>query len=516
MLPAGLSRTRRARRAGPVGALFAVALLAGACATTTPAAPTRGSVPASAGSALASPVPAAPPPAPVAWAPCPGRAGLTCATVTVPEDYRRPAGPALSIAVDRLAAIGGPARGVLLVNPGGPGESGTLLLPVLAGALPAAVRASFDVVGFDPRGTGASAPLRCGPAPARVTSALPVPTRPGDPLPGTPVFAEVARDCTAAHPTETPAVGSIAVARDMDRIRQALGVPAISFYGLSYGTVLGAVYARLFPGRVRTMVLDGAVDVNATLGAQAAEQAPAAERALHHLLAACPSLPRCTLGPDPVGAYRHLLATLTAHPLPAPGGGDPTPVTSGDLDTAALLALSVPGAQDGFLDALTAAGHGDGGPLRSLALDAVLEGDGSSLVGAQWAITCDDAAVHPSPTQAGRLARRLAATWPLLGAYAVNYDLGGCVTWPAARQPVAGLAVTGAPPILVIGTTGDPNTPYVAASHLAADIAGSTLLTWDGWGHTWLLSGPGSTCMAGAVGRYLTTGATPRTGTVCR
>ena len=119
-------------------------------------------------------------------------------------------------------------------------------------------------------------------------------------------------------------MGSIAVARDMDRIRQALGVPAISFYGLSYGTVLGAVYARLFPGRVRTMVLDGAVDVNATLGAQAAEQAPAAERALHHLLAACPSLPRCTLGPDPVGAYRHLLATLTAHPLPAPGSRRPT------------------------------------------------------------------------------------------------------------------------------------------------------------------------------------------------
>jgi pimeloyl-ACP methyl ester carboxylesterase len=415
-----------------------------------------------------------------------------------------------------MAATGPSTQGALLLNPGGPGESGNLLLPVLAGALPAEVRSAFDLIGFDPRGTGASAPLRCGPAPARITAALPVPAHPGDPLPGTPVFTDLARSCAAAQPAETPTVSTIVTARDMDRIRQALGRERISFYGLSYGTALGAVYARLFPGHVRTMVLDGAVDVDATLGAQAAEQAPAAERSLLHLLHGCPARPRCTLGSDPVAAYRHLLASLTSHPLPAPGGGDAVPVTAGDLDTAALMALSVPGAEDAFLDALAAAGRGDGGPLRSLALTSVLEGDGSSLAGAQWATICNDAARHPSPTAAGRLARRLAASWPLLGAYAVTYNLGGCVAWPPARLPVTDLAVTAAPPVLVVGTTGDPNTPYAAAGHLSAAIARSSLLTWDGWGHTWLLSGPGNTCMQADVSRYLLDGAVPPAGTVCR
>jgi pimeloyl-ACP methyl ester carboxylesterase len=431
-------------------------------------------------------------------------------------DYAHPSEGTLSIAVSRAPATGGdPGAGVLLVNPGGPGESGNQILPEELPSFPAAVRAATDIVSFDPRGTGASSPLECGTVPAAVTSVVPVPARPGQPLPGTPVFTGLARDCATRHPALTAAVDTVATARDMDRIRQALGVSTINFYGLSYGTVLGTVYADLFPTRVRAMVLDGAVDIDAPLATQAAEQAPAAERSLTHLLATCAASPSCPLGPDPAAFYRTLAASITAHPLPAPGKGDDEPVTIGDLDTAALLAVSVPQSTGLFASALIDASHGDGSGLRGLALSFVVDIDGAPLVDAQWAITCNDTVGHLGPTAAGALARSLAARYPLLGGYAVTYNLGGCVRWPNGRQPVSDTHPTGAPPVLVIGNTGDPNTPLVGGRHLAALFPHATLLTWVGWGHTWLLSGSTDTCVQAAVSRYLVDRVLPAAGSVC-
>ena len=304
-------------------------------------------------------------------------------------------------------------------------------------------------------------------------------------------------------------------ARDVDRIRQALGLPKISFYGLSYGTVLGAVYADLFPHRVATMVLDGAVDVNATLIRQAEQEAPAAEQSLDHLFATCPHLAPCPLGPDPRAVFARLAASLTNHPLPAPGHGDTSPVTVGDLDTATLFALSVPQFIPSYYPALTAAEHGNGAPLRSLALAFATDVNGASLVDPLWAITCNDAAGHPGPVTAGNLARALDARYPLVGAYAVNYTMGGCVSWPKAVQPVTDLHPSGTPPIMVIGNTGDPNTPIVGAKHLAAIFPTASMVTWKGWGHTWLLSGSGDSCMQKLVTTYLSGGGLPRSGTVC-
>jgi len=405
--------------------------------------------------------------------------------------------------------------GTLLVNPGGPGESGNQILPVLLPLLPPAVRSVSDVVSFDPRGTGASAPLQCGTVPATVTAAEPVPARVGQPLPGTPVFAGMARACAAQHPVLTAAVDTVNTARDMDRIRQALGVPSVSFYGLSYGTVLGAVYAELFPHRVRAMVLDGAVDMNASLADQAVEQAPAAERSLVHLLDGCAASPGCPLGTDPTALFRRVSASLTAHPLPAPGRGDTVPVTVGDLDTAALFTISVPAATSSFESALLAATHGAGSGLRELALGFVVDIDGSPLVDAQWAITCNDTVDHPGPTAAGTQALRLADRWPLLGAYAVTYNLGGCVSWPDGRQPVSDIRPTRSPPVLVIGNTGDPNTPLIGARHLAALFPRASQLTWVGWGHTWLLSGSTDPCVRADVSHYLLGGVLPAPGSVC-
>lgn len=500
--PAG----RRPVRLGAAAVLGALAVLTAACGTAAP--------PASAPAGPALPV--LPPPPPVAWSPCPAGSTLQCGSVSVPLDYRHPAAGTLEIAVTRAPALDPTAPGGTLVfNPGGPAESGNQILPLVLPLLPPAVRRRDDVVSFDPRGTGASEALRCGTDPSTVTSVDPVPTTAGAPLPGTPVFAAQARACAALHPRLTPHVDTADTARDMDRIRQALGVSRISYYGLSYGTVLGAEYAQLFPTHVRALVLDGAVDVNASLLDQAAEEAPAAEASLHHLLDGCAAQPACPLGPDPTAAYRSLEASLATRPLPAPGHGDTVPVTVGDLDTAALLAVSVTDATGSFETAVAAARRGDGASLRALALTFDTDLDGAPLVDPLWAITCHDAPDHPSPVAAGAEARTLAARYPLLGGYTVTYTLGGCVAWPTGADPVTDIHPTGTPPVLVIGNTGDPNTPHVAAVHLAAAFPRASLLTWDGWGHTWLLSGSRDACMQAAVGRYLTTGTLPAPGTVC-
>jgi pimeloyl-ACP methyl ester carboxylesterase len=380
--------------------------------------------------------------------------------------------------------------------------------------LPPTIRRDFNVVAFDPRGTGSSSPLQCGTPPAAAASVLPVPSGPGQPLPGTATFTTMARACAQGSST-APFINTVNTARDMDRIRQALGMSTVSYYGLSYGTVLGAEYAELFPHRIHSMVLDGAVDLDATLTQQAEEAAPAEERSLQHFFSVCAEPGPCPLGANPSASFAALSASLSRQPLPPPGGGDPYPVTVGDLDTATLFALSVPETTGPYTAALVAAQHGNGVPLRSLDLQFETDVDGAPLVDALWAITCNDAAAHPGPVAAGDLARALHARNPLVGAYAVTYTMGGCVSWPGARSPVVGVHPRGTPPILVIGNTGDPNTPYVGAQHLAAIFSTARLLTWRGWGHTWLLSGSGDQCMQQRVVSYLEGSGLPPTGTVC-
>ena len=491
--------------------LVAVAVAACGGSGTGSSTPSGRSGPAPGGTTL----PALAPPAPIAWGPCPSGT-LQCGTVSVPIDYAHPGSGSITLAVTRAPATGSaPPIGTLVMNPGGPGESGNELLPVLLQKLPPTVPERFDVVSFDPRGTGASDPLRCGTSAAGAASVDPLPASPGQPLPGTPFFTTMARACETRTAATAPFVNTVDTARDMDRIRQALGLSAISYYGTSYGTVLGAVYADLFPHRVATMVLDGAVDVNASLVTQAEEEAPALNQSLLHFFATCRQQPACPLGPDPQAFFTSLAASLSRHPLPAPGHGDSAPVTVGDLDSAALLVLSVPVFTPLLYAALVAAGHGNGAPLRTLSLTLATDTNGASLVDPLWAITCNDAAVHPGPVAAGDLARALAARYPLTDGYSSTYTMGGCVSWPSARQPVTDLHPTGTPPILVIGNTGDPNTPYIGARHLAALFPDAHLVTWDGWGHTWLLTGSADPCMQRVVASYLTGQGLAPDGTVC-
>ncbi len=442
----------------------------------------------------------------IAWSPCPHTAGYRCGTLPVPLDYGHPSRGSL-----RLAVIEHPvahSRGVVIFNPGGPGESGVSILPLLVMYVPAAVRRHFTLVGFDERGTGSSEPLLCGPSVAAASSAV------AGTEAATRTFADLERSCRSSYPALFPTVTTTTSARDMNQLRVALGARRINFYGLSYGTVLGSVYRQLFPSHVRSMVLDGAVDANLSLTADATLDASAIETALLHDLGLCAASPRCPLGAHPVTVYDDLARKLARSPLPAPGGGDDLPVTEGDLTTASLLYLSVPGLTPGYFPALASAAAGNGAPLRSVAVTLETDLNGRSLVGPLWAITCNDAVDHPGAGATAALARSLSVRHPLGGAEAVANYLIACPGWTGSHGAVAHLHPVSSPTPLVIGNTGDPNTPYAAARALTSAIGGR-LVTYVAYGHSWLLNGSTNACMQKVVSRYFVSDSLPGRGTRC-
>ncbi len=327
-------------------------------------------------------------------------------------------------------------------------------------------------------------------------------------------FAGLEHACQSHDPALFPTVTTTTSARDMDRLRAALGVERLDYYGLSYGTALGSVYAQLFPGHIRSMVLDGAVDANLSLSVDATDDARAIEAALGHALRSCAAAPGCPLGSDPVAFYKKLQEQLSRASLPAPGGGDATPVTVGDLETATLLYLSAPRFTPAYFPALAVAAAGRGGPLRSVALGLETDLDGSSLVGPLWTMTCSDATTHPGAAATAALARALATRYPLAGGEAVSNYLIGCPGWTGTSGAIAHLSPRGAPTPLVIGSTDDPNTPYVVAGQLAS-ATGGRLIMYVGDGHTWLLNGSANACMQAAVSTYFLRGQLPATGTRC-
>ena len=445
-------------------------------------------------------------PSGIKWSPCPKVTGYLCGSVPVPINYGGPSPGSLTLSVIEHPVPD--SKGVIVFNPGGPGESGVLILPILAALVPTSIRNQFTLVSFDERGTGSSEPLLCGPSRAAASSAVA-----GTPA-ATQTFSGLDRSCHSRYPKVFPTVDTTTSARDMNTLRLALGVDRINYYGQSYGSVLGSVYRQLYPSHVRSMVLDGAVDANLSLPTDATLEAPAIQTALAHALSDCPSTPGCDLGSNAVGFYEGLAASLSRRPLPAPGGGDNTPVTVGDLMTATLYYLSAPKFTPGYFPALSAAAKGNGAPLRSVALGLETDLNGESLVGALWSITCTDAPARPNGAATASLARGLAARFPLGGAEAVANNLIGCPGWTGSAGAIAHLTPLRTAPPLIIGNTYDPNTPYAVARRLAPAIGGR-LVTFVGYGHTWLLNGSANVCMQDVVSRYFVDDVLPASGTRC-
>ncbi|WP_268254440.1 alpha/beta hydrolase [Streptomyces hiroshimensis] len=428
---------------------------------------------------------------PVAWKPCSDGSAVQCGTIRVPLDWKKPAGSKIDVKVARVPARDQAHRvGALFFNPGGPGGQGATMFEYGAAdkMFGGPLRERFDLVSLDPRGTGGSQALDCGPVldPGQVV----FPKSPRE-------YEEMKRNsrargerCLTRHGDLVRNVDTVSVARDMDVFRAALGEQRLNYLGVSYGTFLGATYAQLFPHRIRTMVLDGPVDHASGSARFLREEAAAMEGEFNGFVAWCAEDTACALHGEDVGAvYDRVVARADRTPIPAPG--EKIGAVNGDWIRMALpeqllrlrLIEDVTGvnAWVKLSERLAAADrHNDASGLVQ----------GGGYVGnpdsAYAVVSCLD--FPPQFTgyadAAARLdrARKVA---PRTGAAAEAWVMSAsCADWPVkATNPWQPTVVRGAPPILIAANTHDPATPLPGARRLAGQIADSRLLVTDVNGH---------------------------------
>jgi len=453
----------------------------------------------------------------VAWTDC--GSDFECATVQVPVDYDDLTGDTTGLSVNRRPATDARARiGSLLVNPGGPGGSGVEYATAVASQLGTDVQSAYDVVGFDPRGVVSSEPIVCLET-AELDEFIAF-----DPDPDTDAEASAALDlvddfgqaCEQAAPDLLPHLSTVDVARDMDVLRAVLGDEQLHYLGASYGTFIGSVYAELFPDRVARMVLDGAVDPSLSNEEGLLQQATGFETALRAYVDDCVQQDDCPLGDDTdVGLQRvaDLLAELDEQPLPT---GEERELTEALGVYGIILPLYAKEAWPALTSALTLALDGDGGALLTLAdlyLKRTDSGYSDNSAQVIYAVNCLDRPSDATVEEIQASVPAFEAASPTLGSLFAWTPLA-CTQWPVeAASPVPEIDAQGAAPILVVGTTRDPATPYVAAQALAEQLDSGVLLTREGDGHTGY--NVGNECIDDAVDAYLVDGTVPPEGTRC-
>jgi pimeloyl-ACP methyl ester carboxylesterase len=419
------------------------------------------------------------------------------------------------MAIDRHPATG-PKIGSLLINPGGPGASGVDALAELVPRMPADLLAAFDVVGFDPPGVARTAPITCLDSPdlSHYFHVDPAPVTPAGFEAAVAADRSFAAGCEAHSGAELPYVSTADAARDMDVLRAALGDSKLSYLGLSYGTLLGATYAGLFPTHVRAMVLDGALDPALPTITQLDEQSVSLEGQLQQFFAACVPQPSCPWKPvgNPTAAYEALIAKVRANPLPARGTS--RTVGPSELLYGTAVTLYSTSTWNDLADALQVASAGDGTGFLEL-FDSYTgrapNGTYNNLFEANAAVNCLDAPA-PSLATLTEAAPAAAAAAPIFGVLNL-YSEAGCSVWPVpATGRIGPILAAGSPPIVVVGSTGDPVTPYTWAQSLSRELADGVLLTRVGDGHTAYLN---SSCIRTHVDHYLISLAPPPAGTRC-
>ncbi|MEU4833157.1 alpha/beta hydrolase [Streptosporangium sp. NPDC023615] len=449
----------------------------------------------------------------ISWRRCGEQAGAECGTVEVPLDWSAPAGPRIELSVVRRRATGPGARiGALLYNPGGPGGQAALVVRDHPSAiLSDEVRRRFDVVGVDPRGVGGSGAVRCG---------LPVHDPGVSQFPRTRAGYDrlvarnraVGESCLAATGPLLRHVDTVSVARDLDAVRAALGEEKVSFLGKSYGTILGTEYAGLFPGRVRAMALDGAVDHGMSSRRLVADASRAVEDSFERFVAWCDRTPSCPLhGRDVARVWDRLVAGAERTPVPVKGG---RPITAEELRYVAYTFLTlIPEYAGGLAAGIVQAEKGDAAIFASMRAQAL---DDPASTAAYRSVMCLDLepGIRGYRDLRARL-KRVRALSPRLRGTSEFWDMTvGCLGWPVPpANPQRRVDVRGTAPILVVGTAHDPATPLAWARSLSSRIHGSGLLTYAGTGHTAYMR---SDCATEHIDRYLVTGRLPRAGTVCR
>ncbi len=497
-----------------VAALAAAALTLAGC-TGGPAAPgkaARSGRPA--GSGLTAPGRPAATPQALRWRACPAVAqGLRCASLQVPLDYRRPDGRKITLALSEVPAPA-PARsrqGVLLVNPGGPGGPGRSLAAFVASGLRPDVAAQYTVVGFDTRGVGASVPaLHCDPA-------FFAGVRP-DYIPASAAAEQVltgrartyAGACQRRYGWLLPYLTSADIARDLDSIRVALRQQQISYFGYSYGTYLGQVYATLFPGRVRRMVLDSTVDPTGAWYADNIGQDYAFEgriQAFFAWVARYDSTYRLGTTPAAVqAAWYRARKQLAARPIAS--GGSPM-IGADEFDDTFLTG----GYNDAYWPGLAAAlaaylRHGRAAPIAAQYNSEGRQNENEFAV--YNAVECSDVAWPRSWARWDADARKVYATAPF-EAWDNTWFNAACAFWPV-HGPARPLQIRGAglAGILMLQGTLDPATPYAGAQQARRLLPSARMVVVAGGGnHGQSLAFPPNTCVNGYLNRYLSTGALP-------
>lgn len=455
----------------------------------------------------------------LSWSPC--QDTFQCSTLTVPLDYAKADGDTLELALLKVPAEKPAEReGSLVVNPGGPGAPGTQYAAQADLVFGPALRDHFDIVGFDPRGTGDSSPVDClgdDQLDAYVAT---------DPNPDTPAevkaydgfVSALGRGCVARSGALAAHVSTVEAARDMDVLRAALGESRMDYFGASYGTKLGATYADLFPDRVGRLVLDGAVDLSIDSRELSLEQAAGFETALRSYVANCvDETPSCFLGDSVdqgLARIKAFLGTVDKQALP----------TSSDRK------LEVGNAFYGIVAPLYNRNYWY---ILSAALKQGFAGDGSSLLllsdayssrdsgggytdnsaEAIYAISClDDPYAIDSSQVAAQLSDFEKASPTFGDVFAWGLTTCGGVRAKTTEEPRT-VRAAGAAPIVVVGTTRDPATPYQWAQHLADQLESGVLVSRDGDGHTGYHAG--NDCVDNAVESYLIIGTVPEDGLSC-
>lgn len=447
------------------------------------------------------------------WTSCGG--ATQCAAVEVPLDHDDPGGDRITLAIKRVSASEVGARiGSLVLNFGGPGASGVDLVEGFAAtAASPALRARFDLVGFDPRGVGRSAPVDCVDDPDldALRSAQHERTDTGLERYRA-AAADVAAECARRVGPVLGEVDTANTARDLDILRAVLGDERLNYLGYSYGTLLGATYADLFPQRTGRLVLDGALDPTLGWAEFNLAQATEFERSIGTYVDACLAEPGCPLSGDraaAVGQVEALLDRAVTHPLPT---SEDRELTAPLAATGILVALYDASLWPVLTDALAQALEMDDGTTLLFLADAIAgrQPDGtysSNLIEAQTAITCLDFPMDHDEASMADAAAALDEASPTFGALLGHSEVK-CHAWPhgPTREP-GPINASGAAPILVLGTTGDPATPYAWSRALADQLDSGHLLTWVGQGHT--AYGRANSCLHDAVDAYLLDGTVP-------
>ncbi|MGW3730198.1 alpha/beta hydrolase [Streptomyces sp. NPDC000851] len=480
--------------------------------------------------AAGGPTPSIPAPK-LDWRPCVQGSPYDCATAKVPLDYKNPGGRSIELAVVRRKATDPDRRiGSLFFNPGGPGGPGTVQMPQNYEFFPREVRERFDIVSWDPRGIGNSTAVNCfeGPEDAadwNASKAAGFPVGKKERAAFFAAYKELARRCEQSDPELLRHVSTADTARDLDQLRAAVGDKRLTYYGISYGTMLGATYANLFPGKVRAMVFDANWDPQAWTN-HASDDARltsflrlgsdrSAAATVNQFLTLCGSTntARCAFSAGDPKATRDKFDQLLQRLRKDPVGTWTYAGTFADVVNS--LYVVQPGATElaGKLQDLWQGRAPEPSPLPP----APPVPNPNPYLGEEQstAVFCGDS---PNPRDPGvhhTLAEAGAARSGDAGRF-WTWASAGCAPWPAVAEnryrgpwdkPTAN-------PILVVGNTYDPSTPYSAAQAMAEELANARLLTHEAVGHTALFNP--SSCVRAYESRYLIDGTLPPVGATCQ